>query len=255
MSGTLNMPPRVTMAQAPVRPLPVRIRLFPDETTRSLLRRLETANALHRGELKKTLRATRKPWIETISEWSGDSPERLTFAMPQLGSKNRVILDHDKLTGRPDRHTSGTACHRCSLAHGAGQYVEIYTTHERVLCPRHGLWIGDGAPQPTDQLSIRACPVIDAAWHHHINLIERRGHARMRTAFYISGVINWRWYDQFLHFTHTTDIYETLAADQPRHARSQAIVAASLYPATVELAAAIASPYWADIAHLSLIHI
>ena len=193
MTGPIAVPPRITTAQVPVRPLPIKIRLFPDETTRSFLRRLEIANALHHGDLKKILRAARKPWIETISAWSGDSPERLSYAMPQLGGKKRVMLDHDKLTGRPDRHTIGTACHRCGLAHGAGSSVEIYTTHERVLCSRHGLWIGEGAPKPADQLSIRACPTITAAWHHHINLIERRGHARMRTAFHISGVINWRY--------------------------------------------------------------
>jgi hypothetical protein len=128
--------------------------------------------------------------------------------------------------------------------------VEIYTTHERVICPRHKLWIGDGTHGIMDQFSVRACPDITAAWHHHKNLISQHGRSRVRTAFHTSSIINWRWYSQLHHFTHTTEICDALMADQPRHGHSQAIIAASLYPSIVSLTAAIASPYWAKIAHL-----
>jgi hypothetical protein len=196
-----------------VRPLPMKIRPYPDETTRSFLRRLETANALHPGQLKKTLRLTHRPWIETITAWTGREPEALSLAMPQLGQGHATALARDRLAGRPDRHASGTACHRCTLARGAGRYVEIYTTHERVICPEHGVWIGDGAQGFTNQFSVMACPDITTAWHHHKNLLSRHGHSRVRRAFHISSAINWRWYEQFHHFTHAMEIYDTLAAD------------------------------------------
>lgn len=97
--------------------------------------------------------------------------------------------------------------------------------------------------------SVRAGPEITAAWHHHKNLITRHGRSRVRKAFHIAGVINRRWYDQFQHFTAAADIYDALAADQPVHANRHVVVAASLYPSIVNLTAAMASPYWAQIAH------
>lgn len=232
-----------------MRPLPLKIHPHPDETTRSFLHRLETANALHPGQLRKTLRRARRPWIETLAAWTGDNPQVLSLAMPQLRQRNETAVPRSKLVGRPDRTILGTACRHCALARGAGRYVEIYTTHERVICPRHGLWIGDGIQGFTDQLPILACPDIIAAWHHHKNLITRHSRSRVRKAFHISSVINWRWYDQFHHFTHAIEIYDALAADQPRHSQSQAMVAASLYPSIVSLTATIASPFWARIAH------
>ncbi|MET3923679.1 hypothetical protein [Arthrobacter sp. UYEF20] len=75
------------------------------------------------------------------------------------------------------------------------------------------------------------------------------GRPTVRKAFLVAHVINWTWYDQFNHFPATTEIYDELAADQPRHANSQTVVAASLYPAIITLTAAISSPHWAEIAH------
>jgi hypothetical protein len=51
------------------------------------------------------------------------------------------------------------------------------------------------------------------------------------------------------HFTAAAETYDALAADQPRHATGQAILAASLYPSIVSRTAAMASPHWAQIAH------
>jgi len=233
-----------------LRPLPRTARPYPDETTRSFIRRLETANALHPGQLRKTLRQSRRSWIETLAAWTGHEPEVLALAMPQLGQRNTSSTNRYRLLGRPDRKTQGIACRRCALTRRAGPYVEIYTTHESVICPRHELWLGDGIQGFTDQLSVAVCPEILTAWHHHRNLITRFGRSGVRKAFHVAGIVNWRWYDQFQHFTAATETYDTLAADQPRHGNTQAIVAASLYPSIVSLTAAIASPFWARTAHL-----
>ncbi|MCZ9880474.1 hypothetical protein NFJ07_01585 [Arthrobacter sp. B2a2-09] len=166
------------------------------------------------------------------------------FVQPDLDPSLRW-----KLAGRPTRTTHTVACNRCTLARGAGRFVQIYSTHEQVICPRHRLWLGDGVTGVTDQLSIRDTPEITTAWHHHKNLITRHGRSGVRKAFHIASVINWRWYDRFHHFTAATDTYDALAAKQPRHANSHAIVAASLYPSIVNLTAAMASPHWAEIAH------
>jgi hypothetical protein len=234
----------------PARPLPRPVRPYQDETTPSFIRRLETANALQPGLLRMLLKGSRRPWIDSLAAWTGYEPAVLMLAMPQLGQHDPdPPLRRKLLAGRPTRTTHTAACHRCTLARGAGRYVEIYTTHEHVICPRHGLWLGDGVTGFTDQFSTRAGPEITAAWHHHKNLITRHGRPGVRKAFHIAGVINWCWYDQFQRFTAATDIYDALAAHQPRHATGQAIVAASLYPVIVTLTAAIASPYWEEVAH------
>jgi hypothetical protein len=233
----------------PSRPLPRPVHPYKDETTPSFIRRLETANVLRHGQLRTLLKSIRRPWLESLAAWTDNAPAVLLLAMPQLGQHDPDPSLRQKLAGRPTRTTHTAACHRCTLARVADRYVEIYSTHEQVICPRHGLWIGDGVTGFTDQFSIRASPEITAAWHHHRNLITRHGRSGVRKTFHIASVINWRWYDQFQHFTAATDTYDALAADKPRHATSHAVVAASLYPSIVKLTAAMASPHWAEIAH------
>jgi len=233
----------------PASPLPRPVRPYKDETTPSFIRRLETANTLRRGQLRTLLKGSRRPWIESLASWTDYDPAVLVLAMPQLGQHDQDPSVQRKLAGRPTRTAHTVACHRCTLARAAGRYVEAYSTHEQLICPRHGLWIGDDVSGSTDQFSIRASPEITAAWHHHRNLITGHGRPGVRKAFHIASVINRRWYDQFQHFTTATDTYDALAADQPRHGNSYAVVAASLYPCIVNLTAAMASPHWAQIAH------
>ena len=127
-------------------------------------------------------------------------------------------------------------------------YVEVYTTHERVICPDHGLWIGGGVGTTADQFSIGACQEIIEAWHHYKNLIARHGPVQVRRAFHISSIINWSWYDQYQHFSAAIDTYEALTTDHPRQANSPALIAAALYPSIVALTAPMASPRWCYIA-------
>jgi len=230
------------------RPLPIPIRPYTDETTRSYIRRINKANALQHDELTKALQQDRQPWFQNLAIWTDTDPEVLLLAMPQLAQYRPDPALRQKLVGRPIRTTHASACHHCTLARGAGPYVEVYSTHERVICPHHGLWIGDGVGATADQFSIGACPEISEAWHHHKNLIARHGHAQVRRAFHISSVVNWGWYDQFQHFSAALDTYETLTTNHPRQANSPALVAAALYPSIIMLTAAIASPSWRYIA-------
>jgi hypothetical protein len=93
--------------------------------------------------------------------------------------------------------------------------VEVYTTHERVICPKHSLWAGEGIAGTAYQFSARDCTQITLAWHHHKNLITRHGHSQMRQAFEAGSAINWRWHEQFLNFSSAADIYDDLAAALP----------------------------------------
>lgn len=225
------------------RPLPIAVRPYMDETTRSFIRRINAANVLHHGELMKILRRDRSPWLYSLSAWTGTELEVLMLAMPQLAGHHLEEGFWQKLVGRPNRTITARACHRCTLARDAGTSVGIYTTHERVICPKHALWIGECTAGASDQFSIGSCPQITMAWHHHQNLIVRHRHTRVRRAFEASNAINWRWQQQFLHFTLAGNIYDGLASAFPRQACSQGLVAASLYPPMVMLTSAIVSPY------------
>lgn len=154
-------------SQGLARPLPMPVRPYEDETTRSYIRRINTANPLHHGELMKVLRRAPRPWVYSLSVWMETQPDTLVLAMPQLGKHRSEPAFRQKLVGRPIRTTHSPACHRCTLTRGAGPYIEIYTTHERVICPAHGLWIGEGVAGFTDQFTVLACPEITTAWHHH----------------------------------------------------------------------------------------
>lgn len=239
-----------TTTWAPVRPLPRNARPFPDETTASYIARLETANALRAGQLKRMLRMSRRPWLETLAAWSEYDPEILCLAMPQLAQQTAQNVQVPNLVGRPNRRIHGLACHRCALTRCPTGRIQIYTTHERVLCPRHGLWLGDGVTTIDDQLSTTACGALISAWHQHQNLITRFGHSRVRRAFYISSYINRRWYEQLQHFDEFGVLYQELASNR-RHesAQEQPAVSAAMYPSIARLTAAIASPFWAHIAH------
>lgn len=219
--------------------MPVRPHL--DETTRSYIRRINSANALQHGELMLALRRDRRRWVYYLSEWTQTEPEILLLAMPQLAGPHPEPGLRQKLVGRPVHKIHAPACHHCTLARGAGTFVEVYTTQECVLCPKHALWIGEGVGGTGDQFSVHDCPDIVMAWRHHKNLIARYGRSHVRKAFEASNVINWRWQEQFLHFTAAAETYDRLAAALPRQANSQALVAAALYTSVVILTAVIAS--------------
>jgi hypothetical protein len=233
-----------------VRPLPRKIRLFPDETTTSFIGRLETANALSRGQLKHTLQKSRRPWVDTLAAWTEFDPGRLSLAMPQLSPQYIRLVSDPRLFGRPNRRIERLACRRCAHERGAVERIEIFTTHEKVVCPRHRLWLGDGVETPGNQISVRTCPGITAASRHHRNLISRFGLTRVSRAFHISAYINRRWYEKFHHFDEVAHLHKRLTvADEPGQTANYATVAGTLYPTTVRLASTLASPFWEQIAH------
>lgn len=232
----------------PIRPLPRPIRPYPDETTASFLGRLENANALSPGQLRHAQRSQGKPWLPTLSTWSGHDPDALSLAMPQLRGDGDLRTSDPLLAGRPDRTMRGIACRRCTQTRSTAGNIEIYTTHDKVICPRHGLWIGDGTHSRADQLPLHNCPEITTAWRHHQKLITRFGRAPVRTASQASSWINWRWYQQARQPPAFRLRHRVLSKDD-RIPQKQAAAAAALYPSTVALATVIASPYWEQIAH------
>ena len=232
------------------RPLPRHVHLFPDETTASLISRLEQANALEPGLLKRTLQKSARPWVDTLSAWTEFDSGRLRLAMPQLSQHNVVTTCDPRLLGRPNQRITRLACHLCAYERGAVERIEIYTTHDRVVCPQHGIWVGAGTQTPRNQMSVRTCPAITAATNHHRNLITRFGRDRVCTAFYDASYINWWWHATGHHFTEFTRLHKNLlATSEPDQTENYATEAGAHYPAIVRFTAILASPFWERIAH------
>ncbi|WP_128382204.1 TniQ family protein [Streptomyces cavernae] len=133
-------------------PLPCTIPLFHNETLDSFLRRLATANHLPTDRLLPLLhirRTTKTPansLLEPLATAAGVHSAALELALPEF-------FDDDS-PGRPGtfgrpRTTLRTAvqrpaCRRCTHTAGITMPVTCWTTHERNICLRHRLWIGDG---------------------------------------------------------------------------------------------------------------
>ncbi|WP_427136588.1 hypothetical protein [Pseudarthrobacter sp. S9] len=233
-----------------LRPLPIRVRLYPRETTASFILRLERRNHLPSGILKGLLPRAGEPWGESLGVLTCHDPGTLMLAMPQLGAYRTTASPLHKLPAGPLPRITGFACNHCALSRTGDSRIEIYRTHEQVLCPIHRRWTGHGTDSPDGQPGLGRCPEITAANRHHRNLISRHGRPCVRTAFHISSHINYRWFEQYRHFGPFTDRYRALISGT----RSSCILEpaalwAALYPPTIELAALIASARWAEIAH------
>jgi hypothetical protein len=85
-----------------------------------------------------------------------------------------------KLSVAQKRTTLTPACHRCTLAEGAGNYVDFHTIHERLFGQADALWMGERTAGSGDQFSVRDCPKITMASHHLENLIIQHGHSPNR---------------------------------------------------------------------------
>ncbi|MCG2622166.1 hypothetical protein LVY72_09570 [Arthrobacter sp. I2-34] len=232
-----------------LRPLPRRIRPYPDETTASFIRRLAAANFIDPAQIRDLLRRPGIPPGPGLAILAGCGEQPLILAMPQLGAETEP---GPHLAGRPDRRTQGIACHRCALARGAGSHVGIYTTHEKVSCPRHLLWLGTEVQEPGDQIPLQPCPDLPAAFRRHRNLIARLGRPAVCRGFAIATIITWRWHDQGRQpDSFTARLRALIPAGHRTWARHRTATAAALYPCVVGLTAAIASPAWAQTAHSS----
>lgn len=233
MTGLLDIPA--------LRPLPLKTRPYPDETTPSFIRRIELANHIGYGAVRELRNRTGRSWPETLAILSRNAVRTLVLAMPQLSAGTLLPESAD----RPACRATRIACSLCTLSRGAGNHVVVHTTHERVLCPRHRLWTGDGNAGTGTQVRLDTCPAILAAHRHHRNLITRFGRPAVLKAFEASSLINWQWYEKFGHFGCFTDRNMALTASgNVSQAPRPATVAAALYPSVVDLASALASPYW-----------
>ena len=118
-----------------LRPLPIRVSLYARETTASFILRLERMNHLPSGILKDLLPQTGESWSASLGILTCRDPSTLMLAMPQLGAYRITASPLHKLPGRPLPRITGFACHHCALSRTGDSRIEIYRSHEPVLCP------------------------------------------------------------------------------------------------------------------------
>lgn len=182
-------------------PLPRTVSPFHNETVASFLHRLADANHLPADQLLSLLeiRRTSKTPISTLLEPLATAvglPSRtLKLALPEF-------LDPDApgspgAIGRP-RSTLHTAiqrpaCRHCIRAAGIAPPVTCWTTHDRNVCLRHRLWIGDGITRIDEQVDIARLPDTLKAQRRHRNLITRHGRRWVRNAYRSARKIYFSW--------------------------------------------------------------
>ncbi|MFF3334980.1 TniQ family protein [Streptomyces sp. NPDC002888] len=193
-------------------PLPRAVSPFHDETVASFLSRLASANHLPADQLLPLLeiRRTKKTPVSTLLEALASAvgvPSRtLKLALPEFLDPDAT--DSSGTIGRP-RSTLHTAiqrpaCRRCTSAAGITSPVTCWTTHDRNVCVRHRLWIGDGVTRIDEQVDISRLPDTLKAQRRHRNLITRHGRRRVRNAYHNARKIYFSWMQE------TADPFELL---------------------------------------------
>jgi len=71
--------------------------------------------------------------------------------------------------------------------------VTCWTTHDRNVCLRHRLWIGDGTTSAGEQVDVTRLPDVLRAQRHHRNLIARHGRRWIRSAYPSARKIYFTW--------------------------------------------------------------
>jgi hypothetical protein len=120
--------------------------------------------------------------------------------------------------------------------------VQVWTTHEDVVCVRHRRWIGDG--RSTHQPDLTKHPDILHANRLHRRMIKLYGRDRVRQSIMDAADVNNPWNRRYLsgdQFRRRLAQFEQQPTATPHDAT--AAVAAG-YPETVALARLFASPYW-----------
>lgn len=229
----------------PIRPLPRRVRLFPDETVASYLDRLAAANRLDTSALRTyltgdTRRSAPVP-VGNLAAVSGHPAQTLRYAMPELCQPAELATM--RLTRRPragNYRLRAPACARCVRARGINRTVERWLRHDNLLCRRHRRWTTS-----TDQPDLADQPEILRAHRQHRLLIRRHGQEAVRAAYIEARHICHEWHC----FDRHTDYLKQLLSrffngDFGRLSLDSPYSQAAAYPQVVALTRLLASEKW-----------
>jgi hypothetical protein len=238
----------------PARPMPIRVRPYPQETVSSFARRLAVANHLPAGEFLDHIGASKsssrqplaparsrelhlnKAAASRLAVFSGIPASALKRALPGLsfGSADdrpwRAWVPY-RPPNRPVR-----ACPVCTVRRQADEILHYQPLHQPI-CMSHRHWLVGKEDNRRVELDLLP-EVIDAA-RRHMRLTRRREPAALTRAYRLANRIAQRWFD---HRSFLTPIwnerYDRIGAT---HAYGARVIT---YPETVGLASLLSSPYW-----------
>jgi hypothetical protein len=192
-----------------IRRLPRSVKPVQDETVKSYLKRLATANhgpiedlaryvAPHTWPLDPNARGRivfNLQWdlidvhtgteLPALAMAAGLPESTLAYALPEL--RHQYSASHSMaLVGRNvagDPNNVRPACRHCMAAKGITTEVRVWMRHDQAVCLRHSLWIGPGASNPRDHIDLSETPEIMAAQRRHRLLIHQ---LRRRWVFVIA---------------------------------------------------------------------
>jgi hypothetical protein len=216
-----------------LRPLPRRIRPFPDETLASYLRRVELANDLTQGTVKRLTRTSQLEQLPALSQLTGVSASTLVRAIPDLRSP-ADLYDYPELRGRVStyarRRTPSTLC---TARHDSAGAISVWARHQDLLCNHHQRWIGPNEGYTT-QFWIGDEPDVLRAGQSHHKAVHVHGQRRVSALYgHAVGIVE-RWFRWRIELPEPQRLHTRL---HQRHAdkRSADIWAAAYYPTTVAL--------------------
>lgn len=226
-----NVP--LTPVGARLRPLPRRVRPFPDETLASYLRRVERANVLTHGAVKRLALVSGAERRSALGQLTGVSASTLVRAIPELRSPSDLDA-YPELCGRvTTRARRRTPCTLCAASYDRTGAISIWARHQDLVCFHHQRWLGPNEGYTT-QFWIGDEPAVLEAGHRHHKAVRIHGQRRVSSLFGDALGIVERWFRWRIDLPDPQQLHARLHQRHPDK-RSADIWAAAYYPSTVAL--------------------
>lgn len=227
--------------------LPRSVRPLPNEVLGDYLARLAKANGISRSRLEALL-ARRGPTMRSaLAATVSMSDRALAFALPEL----RVEADSEVYPelAQHEVEAIGPGCPLCASRHGHRiPLPQVWSTHERVVCVGHSMWINGPAfrvdpTRPVIKIVGASRADILLAHRRHERLIRHHGRPSIRQAITDAHDI----VEQWNYWRPLEAIGFRLMELQPDEAQRRTGTAcrnAALYPEIVRLATVLIHSAW-----------
>lgn len=215
------------------RPLPRHVRPFPDETLSSYLRRVEYANQLTGGAVKRLARATDAGFVPALGQLTGVPVSSLIRAIPDL--RSAADLDtYPELRGRVSTGARRrTPCTLCAVRYDRPGAISIWARHQDLICCHHQRWLGPNEGYTT-QFWIGDEPDILEAGRRHHRAVRTHGQRRASALYFDAAGIIERWFRWGIELPGPQHLRARLHQHHPDK-RSADVWAAAYYPVTIAL--------------------
>lgn len=215
------------------RPLPRHVRPFPDETLSSYMRRVEYANQLAGGAIKRLARPTSASFLPALGQLTGVPVSSLVRAIPDLRSP--ADLDtYPELLGRVSTGARRrTPCTLCAVRYDRPGAISIWARHQDLICRHHQRWLGPNEGYTT-QFCIGDEPDILEANRRHNRAVRTHGQRRTSALYGDAAGIIERWFRWGIELRGPQQLRVRLHQHHPDK-RSADVWAAAYYPITIAL--------------------